>query len=264
MTTLFGQIQAGQNLPIQPVTQRAPSPQEAIHRNNDKVAATIRVAIPAEVIDWNPEKMTITARPLIRERIVDRATGSLQWTEIPLIPDVPVAFPQAGGFALTFPIAEGDEVLLVFNDLQIDNWWASGGVQNWNDRRRHDLSDAIAIPGPCSVPQVIPDISSEATELRSKDGVTKVRVEAEKVQILQGDKRRIDMWEDEIGIYWDEALFKSIRINDEGIELRYGATSIVIDPIQISLNGVVTIGGHPYLSHKHADPVSGTTGPVIP
>lgn len=163
--------------PLANLAERAPDAAEATRRNNDALSASIRVAMPAKVVSWNPEKQTISAQPTIREKIVDRATGTIRWETLPVIPDVPLQFPQGGNFALTFPVKKDDEVLLIFNDLCIDSWWASGGIQNWNDRRRHDLSDAVAILGINSVPEVIPDISTDALELRQKQGSAKVSID---------------------------------------------------------------------------------------
>lgn len=172
------------NLPLQNFAERAPDPNEAIRRNNDALAAKIRVAIPAQVISFNAAQQTVSAQPLIREKVVNRQNGNIEWKALPVCGDVPVVFPQAGNFVLTMPIQAGDEVLLVFSDLNIDSWWFSGGVQNWDDRRRHDLSDAIAIPGINSIPNVIPNISSTAAELRTKDGTTKVVVSDAQLELV--------------------------------------------------------------------------------
>lgn len=55
---------------------------------------------------------------------------------------------------MKFPIIPGDECLVVFSDLSIDNFWLNGNVQNPVESRRHDLSDGIAIPCNLSLPKV--------------------------------------------------------------------------------------------------------------
>ena len=67
--------------------------------------------------------------------------------EYPLLVNVPVAFPQAGAYSITFPVSKGDECIVLFSDLSIDNWWKYGNVQNPVEQRRHDLSDGMAIMG---------------------------------------------------------------------------------------------------------------------
>lgn len=125
--------------------------------------------LPAIVQSVNLEKMTIQALPTIRA-YVRQSNGVQDWVQLPAIPDVPILFPAAGQFALTLPIAVGDEVLLIFADRCIDSWWQNGGVQNQFELRMHDLSDAFAIPGPRSLPNVIPSISSDSAQLRTLDG----------------------------------------------------------------------------------------------
>lgn len=232
MTTLFGRISNTINnvLPLFGIGERAADPVEAMRRNNDALSANIRVAVPAKVVSFNASEQTIVAQPLIREKIINRFNGDVNWLTIPVIPDVPVCFPQAGNFVLTMPIAAGDEVLLVFNDSCIDSWWANGGLQNWNDKRRHDLSDAVAVIGLNSLPNKISSIASNATELRSKSGTTKVRVESSQVSMTAG-----------------------------GNNVTVGTTGV-------SITGILTINGRPYLTHQHTGVQSGgsVSGPVAP
>jgi hypothetical protein len=253
MTTIFGQISKSENIrPIQNIAERAPSPEEADRRMMDHLSAKIRVAIPARVVSFNASKQTIVAQPLIREKIIDRANGNVKWVTLPQILDVPVQFPQGGDYVLTMPLQPGDEVQLQFNDLNIDSWFTSGGIQNWNDKRRHDLSDAVAIPGINSQPNVIPDISTDSTELRSKDGAVKVRVRQTKLAPPYQALKTSTM-----------TLVASGYKLQSGIPTPY-TNGIVIDENGVSITGKLIINGFEYLNHKHADPVSGTTGPVIP
>lgn len=182
--TLIGVVSNTQPFkPLTNISERSGDYDELMRRNNDKLSRDIRVAMPAKIVSFDSTKQTIVAQPLIREKIINRQTGEVKFMDLPQLLDVPVHFPQGGNFVLTFPMVVGDEVLIIFNDMCIDSWWESGGVQNWNDRRRHDLSDAMAIPGINSVPRVIGNISTTATELRSKDNSTKISVASNTVTI---------------------------------------------------------------------------------
>lgn len=221
MTTIFGSISAFEDTrPLQPLAVRAPSPDEALRRSLDNAAYKMRVAMPAQVVSWNPEQQTVVAQPLIREKIIDRTTGSIQWVQLPQLLDVPVCFPQAGNFVLTMPITVGDEVLLVFNDMSLDAWWSLGGQQNWIDRRRHDLSDAIAVVGINNTQRVIQNILADGTELRSKDGNTKVTVQGTQLTLTVGSE--------------------NIVIDSSHITLN--ATNIVLNGT-VAINGNTTITG---------------------
>ena len=111
----------------------------------------IRVAIPGIVEEWNPDEQTVTVQPAIREKI--SFAGEAKELNIPLLMDVPVVFPRAGGYGVYMVPKKGDECLVVFGDMCFDSWWQSGGIQSQADSRRHDLSDGFAILGPWSLPR---------------------------------------------------------------------------------------------------------------
>lgn len=48
---------------------------------------------------------------------------------------------------MTFPVKKGDTVMIVMADRSLDRWLSQGGEVTPDDRRQHDLSDAIAVPG---------------------------------------------------------------------------------------------------------------------
>lgn len=138
--------------------------------------ASIWTALPGRVEAYDPVKATVSVRPTIQARYTDEA-GVQSWLTLPLLVDVPVVFPSAGGFSLTFPVSEGDECLVVFSSRCIDAWWDTGTISIQPDMRMHDLSDGFAILGPRSRPRVLPDLSNNSVELRSDDHDTFVRLE---------------------------------------------------------------------------------------
>jgi hypothetical protein len=143
-------------------------------------------AMPGFITGYNPAENTVTVQPSIRGQVRDKH-GVLSWVNMPLLIHVPVVFPSGGGFVLTFPIAAGDECLVVFASRCIDAWWQSGGIGNQIELRMHDLSDGFAIPGPYSKPRVPEAISTEATQLRSLDGETYVQVGPDGVVRVQAE-----------------------------------------------------------------------------
>lgn len=76
-----------------------------------------------------------------------------QNVDMPSLPrQTPVQFHSGGGFSITLPVKSGDEGMAVFAARAIDGWWDKGGVQPQAEYRRHNLSDAIYIPGVRSRP----------------------------------------------------------------------------------------------------------------
>lgn len=138
----------------------------------------MQTAIPGIIQSFNtdnPDSMTCTVQPAINGQVRDEQ-GNITVAELPLLVDCPVQFPSGGGCTLTFPVAQGDECLVVFSSRCIDAWWQSGGVQVQPELRMHDLSDGFALLGFRSLPRVIHGISTTAAQLRTDDGAAFVEV----------------------------------------------------------------------------------------
>lgn len=133
--------------------------------------SVIWTALPCIVNSVDLVAMTLEAQPAI-QGVVTNENGVEEFVNLPLLVDVPICFPNAGGFILTFPIASGDEVLIIIASRCIDSWWQSGSIQKPMEARMHDLSDGFAIPGPRSQPRVVSGISSTETQLRNIAGNT--------------------------------------------------------------------------------------------
>ena len=109
------------------------------------VMFNLRCCIPCIVQSYDPEKGTVECQPAIREKIINQNEEN-EYRNLPLLLNVPVVFPSNSEYAVTFLLEKGDECLVLFSDLSIDNFWQKGNVQNPIEDRRHDLSDGIAIP----------------------------------------------------------------------------------------------------------------------
>jgi hypothetical protein len=140
--------------------------------------ASLWTAMPAIVESVDLVKMTISCTIAIQGRMLN-PDGSTSFTTIAPLLDVPIVFPSAGGFTITFPIAIGDEVLVVIASRCIDSWWQNGGTLNVPmEYRMHDLSDGYAIPGPKSQPNVIDNISATDVQIRNDEGTTYISITA--------------------------------------------------------------------------------------
>ncbi len=159
-----------------------PSLAEVLNRFGAGLFNALHVALPARVESYDAATQTIFAKPLIRGLFTEE-DGSLSQDSLPVIPNVPVVFPGAGGFRLTFPIAVGDNVLLVFADRSIDAFQSGGGETAPADLRKHNLSDAIAIPG--LHPSNGAWTGASLTDLTmGKDGGAQVTVKAAEIDVV--------------------------------------------------------------------------------
>lgn len=151
--------------------------EEANRLMMDGRQAVIWSAIPGIITKVDLTKMTVEVQPAIQGSVTDQ-DGRVQFVNLPILADVPIVFPSAGGFSITFPIAIGDEVLVVFSSRCIDQWWQSGGIQKPMEARMHDLSDGFAIPGPRSQPNVLSGVSATNLQIRNNANSVKIEVTA--------------------------------------------------------------------------------------
>lgn len=212
-----------------PVTQF----QEALN----SFAKQVRVAVPAIVKSFDASKQTVTVLPAIREE--ERVGGVLQSLPLPELQDVPVVFPRGGDFLMTFPIQAGDECLVVFSDTCIDSWFQSGGQQNESKRRRHSIADGFAIFGPWNQQRAIDNYSTDAVEIRTVSGSTKVSIEDTNITVTATSTVHVSA--------------QTANVEASGTATVQGATVNVTgsSAVHISGSGSTTIEGKDWLTHKH-------------
>lgn len=152
--------------------------EEAMRAALDGRQATIWTAMPGIVQSVDFDAMTCEVQPSIQGTVQDEM-GNVTSVDLPLLVDVPIVFPSAGGFIITLPLKSGDEVLVVFGSRCIDAWWQSGGIQRPMEARMHDLSDGFAIPGPRSQTNLpLGSVSSTDLEIRNSLGTTYLSITA--------------------------------------------------------------------------------------
>jgi hypothetical protein len=155
--------------------ERLDDPEESLRMALESYASQLWTALPASVVSVNLTAQTVSVQPTIQGSVADPA-GNVRLVNLPVLVDVPLVWPKAGGFALTFPVAAGDEVLVVFSCRCIDSWWQSGGIGAPAEARMHDLSDGFAILAPTSQPKKLANVSSTNVQLRNYAGNTLVEI----------------------------------------------------------------------------------------
>lgn len=155
-------------------------------REKQKVSKSIKqsihVCLPCVVQSYNISQRTVDVQPTIREKITNE-DGRIEYAKYPLLINVPIVFPQSGNFYISFPINLGDECIVVFSDLSIDNWWVNGGVQNPVENRRHDLSDGIAIFGIRNKNRYSNSISNNSLILKNEKSGVGIEIDENDIKI---------------------------------------------------------------------------------
>lgn len=139
----------------------------------------------ATIQSFDSAKQTVTATINYTKTLfeLNTETGLYVPRQIsyPLLVDVPVIVLGGGNAHLTFPIAKGDQALILFNDRNIDNWFQSGQAGPVANSRAHSFSDGLALIGLNSLNTLISAYDLVRTVLRN--GTTGVGVGATQVKI---------------------------------------------------------------------------------
>ncbi len=164
----------------------------------DSAVTGVHTVCPGIIDAFDAATMTVRVKPSIKKLFYpDGANGV--WVDLPVIVDVPLCVMSGKGYALTFPIASGDECLLLFAERAVDNWHDQGEISEQAAKRKHSLCDAFALVGVRSKPNVITNYNTSEVELRSKDAQTRIRLSDSGVHIEQGGNK-IDMTSSEIAL----------------------------------------------------------------
>lgn len=122
---------------------------------NASISTTLKHAhfcLPGVVDAFDAATARIEVTPSI-DQLIDRGEADLEAVARPLIFDVPVIYPNGGGYALTFPLAQGDDVMLVFSQRGMSEFKRKLAAGEVTSRSRPDekvffsINDAIAVPG---------------------------------------------------------------------------------------------------------------------
>lgn len=140
----------------------------------------VHTALPGVITAFDPAACTATVE---LKGIFKKPDGkSLAY---PPAANVPVVFPQASGqkVCIAFPIKAGDGCLVVMAEQSLEAWKA-GGESNLD--LKHDLSNAIAIPGLFRTPNAAMQEAVSRNAIVIANEQTKVFVKRDKIEI-KGD-----------------------------------------------------------------------------
>lgn len=157
----------------------------------ERVLMGVNTSIPGTIQSFNKDNQTAIIVPNIRS-IENQRGGVTVYTQLPDLIEVPLVFPYSSttGFSVTFPVAQGDQCLVIFAQRSIDNWQEYGRVQNpveVNYPRAHSLSDAMAIVGLIPKPNSIQNFQLTCVDVRDETRSHRVSVYEDKIQIFSVD-----------------------------------------------------------------------------
>lgn len=130
----------------------------ALDALKDNINYNLNCVKVATVDTFYPDDLTVSCRVQNKRllRLTDDGNQVLQ--DYPLI-YAKVHYFGWGDVGATYPITQGMEGILLFNDRELETWFISGESGNLAYDRCHDLSDAIFIVGVHSIPNMIQLVS---------------------------------------------------------------------------------------------------------
>lgn len=207
----------------------------------------VHTAMPATFISFDESDRSATVQPSINKNYLDGSEAKL-----PIIHKVPVIFPLAGSASITFPINPGDFCLLIMCERSLEEWKRLGINQKPIDRRKFNLSDAIAIPGLIPFGESMPAIGSDFSFRYGNSSIT--ITESGEIQINSGNQLtsinaggeiNIEAGTD-VNITANGLITGTVRLDGSGIAIGNSALGIeLLNSIQTMCNLVVTIAATP-------------------
>ena len=126
-----------------------------------------------QIVSFNPTTQTASVQIMVKARILD------QIRSYPVLTDCPVFSVSGGAGCLTMPVAAGDPCLVLFNDRDMDGWFATGIEAEPNTTRAHSLSDGLVLVGFRNLANPISSYSATDVELRNALGKVVVKANGE-------------------------------------------------------------------------------------
>lgn len=209
--------------------------------------ADMNICMPAKIIGYDHTKRKAKVQPALNQRYND---GEV--VKLPIIFNVPVIHPSSGGASIIFPVAIGDDVLLVFSQRSLEEWLQNGEQVTPDDPRQNDLTDAIAFLGLNPFNKI--SFAENNEDLLISYSGSKIRFKNSGSHLLQIEAENIEI----VGA-------KEIKLNSTTEVKLVSSTEIKIEAPEIRLNGDVKINNQSYNTHIHSGVTSGpsNTGPII-
>lgn len=137
---------------------------------------TLHTALPCKVQSYDAASQTCDCLPMLKRQIPD-GEGGYSEEELPVLANVPVAFPRGGGgFFMSFPLAKDDFVFVVFSERAIGAWRNKGGKPiSPGDLRLHPLAGAVAFPALYPTDDALDDAHASNMVI-GKDGGAQIHV----------------------------------------------------------------------------------------
>lgn len=143
------------------------------------------------VQSFDPEQQTAEVTINYQRTFFNLNSLTQQYEQVqvpyPVLAECPVVILSGNKTALTFPIAKGDECIVLFNDRDIDNWFAGSTTAGVATPRLHSFSDGLILVGVNSLQYTFDDYDTVRAMLRAGEesgSIAAVGVNPETLKVL--------------------------------------------------------------------------------
>jgi hypothetical protein len=193
--------------------------------------ADVHTAMPGVVEKYDPKTRRADIQPSLKRKM----PGG-KYMDFPIIPNVPVMYSGTKRDTIHFPLAKGDEVLILFTERATDKWKTSGskGIEE-PDPRRFDLQDCIVIPGVQPVDFIpVEDDGINIIHKAKPDGdiIGRVKMDDDKIETTYKEKAKVTMEDDHIVAKSEKC---KVDMKAEVIELNNGKSTVKLNGDKTSI-----------------------------
>lgn len=177
------QISSNPSIPLNPFTTE-PNLSDLLDLLKKEIFFDLNCHHLATIQSFNPQTQTVSATINYTKTFFTlslNGTYSPSQEPYPQLVDMPIIILGGGTAGLTFPVKQGDQCVVMFNDRSIDNWYQSGQTGPLSSGKAHSLSDGIAIIGPRNLNTLLQNYDTMRALLFN--GTTGVGVGASQVKI---------------------------------------------------------------------------------
>lgn len=144
----------------------------------------VHTALIAKVESYDAEKQLVDVAPVLK-RHLQSIDGEWTTESLPVLCDVPVLFPRAGGFFLSFPIQPGDFVQIIFNEASIEEWFTDK-TPSVVCNQRFSLEGAVALPGVFQINKTLSGAHTKNLVLGNERGL-QIHIDGQKIRLGSAD-----------------------------------------------------------------------------
>lgn len=168
-------------------TVATPGLKELLDEQKRNIFLTLNCHAVGVIQEFFPEDQTATVKMAYTKTFMTQNSigGELVpvQQEYPPLVSVPVIFLGGGTISQTFPVKQGDECLLMFNDRDFNTWFEGTTGKSPASSRLHSFADAVALVGVRSLAHSIENFDEDRWLVKDTNGGGELGLGGSKIRI---------------------------------------------------------------------------------